>query len=286
MTSASTQFRQLLQQESLILAPGAFDGLSARLVEQAGFSAIYASGGAIARSRGVPDIGLLTLTEVAQRLEQMVEVTTIPIIADADTGFGNTLNVRRTVQILEAIGVAAIHLEDQEFPKRCGHLSGKTLISQADMCDKIRVAKDAQAHDDFYIIARTDAIAVEGFERALERAHAYMEAGADMMFVEAPESLEQITAIAGAISEPKLINMFYGGKTPLVERQQLQELGYKLVIIPSDLQRAAIFGMQQTLNSISEHGDSASMSSQLVTFQQREDIIGTQNYLEKVKKGS
>lgn len=268
--------KQLLVDSQTIIAPGAFDGLSARLVEQANFKAIYASGGAIARSCGLPDIGLLSFNEVLQRLHQIAEVTRIPIIADADTGFGNEINMKRTIQSYINAGISACHIEDQVFPKRCGHLDGKELIASDEMVAKIKAAKDAQGDSDFILIARTDAIAVEGFEKALERATAYANAGADMIFVEAPTSVEQIEIIAKEIKIPKLINMFYGGKTPLVPLDTLKALGYQVVIIPSDCQRAAIKAMQNTLNVIKKDGDSSRISDQLVTFAEREQIIDTQ----------
>lgn len=269
--------RELLSEETTIIAPGAFDGLSARLVEQAGFQAIYASGGAIARSCGFPDIGLLSFSEVLQRLQHMREVTTLPIIADADTGFGNEVNVRRTIKEYKRIGIDGCHIEDQVFPKRCGHLDGKQLIPTDDMLLKVSAAK-AAAGTDFVIIARTDAIAVEGLDAAIERANAYVTAGADMIFVEAPTSLEQIEAIAERVSAPKLINMFHGGKTPMVPVDTLTALGYRLVIIPSDLQRAAIKSMQQTLAAIKADGDSSRMCDQLASFDEREQVIDTQRY--------
>ncbi len=272
------RLRTLLNTQETIIAPGAFDGLSARLVEQAGFPAIYASGGAIARSCGFPDIGLLCFSEVMQRLQHMVEVTGIPIIADADTGFGNEVNVRRTIKEYQRMGIAACHIEDQIFPKRCGHLDGKGLISTEEMAIKILAAKEV-ADSDFLIIARTDAIAVEGFQAAIDRAHRYVEAGADVIFVEAPTSIEQIEQIAASIKTPKLINMFHGGKTPIVPIDRLKELGYQIVIIPSDLQRAAIKAMQTTLNAIQRDGDSRSVAEQMVSFKEREDIIGTGDYL-------
>lgn len=244
------RLRQLLSGPEIIVAPGVFDGLSARLAERAGFKAIYASGGAISRAAGYPDLGLLSMSEVSDRLAGIVDVTDVPVIADADTGFGNGLNVHRCTRLYERLGVAGFHIEDQSFPKRCGHLDEKALVPIDEMCQKIKVSRDSLHDDAFVVIARTDAIAVEGFQRALDRAHAYLEAGADMIFVEAPETIEQIERIAREISQPKLINMFYGGKTPLVSIHRLQELGYQLSIIPSDLQRAAIRAMQQTLAAI------------------------------------
>lgn len=274
------QLRQFIQHQKTIIAPGVFDGLSALLAKQAGFSVLYASGGAIARAAGYPDIGLLTMTEVASAVANIVNVTRLPIIADADTGFGNAINTWRTVQEFERLGVAGLHLEDQTFPKRCGHLNDKALIPASEMCQKIKVAKQSLKDPDFVLIARTDAIAVEGFDAAIDRAHSYIEAGADVIFVEAPETREQIEKIAEQIKTPKLINMFYGGKTPLIPFDELERLGYQIVIIPSDLQRAAIRSMQKTLTAIKENGNSAAMADQLVSFKDREIIVDTQKYFE------
>ncbi len=278
--SRSKQLRDLLNSQQLHIAPGVFDGMSAKLVEQAGFSLLYASGGAISRGAGFPDIGLLTMTEMCDRLANIVDATGLPVIADGDTGYGNEVNVKRVMKLYERMGVAGIHIEDQEFPKRCGHLAGKKLIPADEMCIKIKTAKDTLSDPNFLLIARTDAIAVEGFEQALDRADAYLKAGADMIFVEAPETEEQIEAIAKRIPQPKLINMFYGGKTPLVAKEKLAAWGYQIAIIPSDLQRAAIKAMQITLAVIKQQGDSASVAEALVTFKEREVIIGTKNWLD------
>lgn len=270
--------KQLIE-NGLITAPGVFDGISAKLAEQAGFKALYASGGAIARSTGRPDIGLLSLTEVVDHMTEICDAVNIPVVADADTGFGNEINTRRAVHEFERAGVSAIHLEDQTFPKRCGHLKGKSLIPAEEMCIKLKAALAARSSSDFMIIARTDAIAVEGFDKAIERAKKYLDAGADMIFVEAPETLDQIAEIARQIPQPKLINMFYGGKTPLVATKDLEEMGYKLIIIPSDLQRAAIKGMQVALQAIKADGNSANVSDWLASFKERETIIETDKYL-------
>jgi 2-methylisocitrate lyase-like PEP mutase family enzyme len=275
----TTQLRAYMNDKKILVAPGVFDGLTALLAKQAGFSTLYASGGAIARSAGYPDIGLLSMTEVCAVISHIVDVTGLPVIADADTGFGNALNTRRTVKIYERLGVAGLHLEDQTFPKRCGHLNDKSLIPQDEMCHKIYAARTSLSDPDFVLIARTDAIAVEGFDRAIERAKAYQEAGADMLFVEAPETVEQIETIAKEIKAPKLINMFHGGKTPMVPVDQLQAWGYSVVIIPSDLQRAAIKAMQDTLKAIAADGNSASMSDRMTSFKEREIIVETEKYL-------
>jgi 2-methylisocitrate lyase-like PEP mutase family enzyme len=275
----TTQLRHYLAQNKLYIAPGVFDGLSALLTQQAGFSLLYASGGAIARAAGYPDLGLLSVSEVCYRLADIVEASQVPIIADADTGFGNSINVARTIRLLEKIGVAGLHLEDQEFPKRCGHLDGKSLVSTDEMVQKIKVAKESVEDKDFVIIARTDAIAVEGFAAAIERAKHYVAAGADMIFVEAPTTVEQIEAIAKEITIPKLINMFQGGKTPMVPADQLAAWGYQVMIIPSDLQRAAIYAMQETLQAIQQDGNSARCQDRMVSFNDREKIIDTERYL-------
>lgn len=278
--------RDLLKQKKMLIAPGVFDGLSAILAKQAGFSVLYASGGAIARSMGYPDIGLVTMPEVLHALSCIVDASGLPVIADADTGFGNTLNVRRTVREYERVGVAGLHLEDQTFPKRCGHLQDKSLVSVEEMVAKIIAAAAARQHADFLLIARTDAIAVEGFAAALQRAQVYLQAGADMIFIEAPETIAQIEEIARVISQPKLINMFSGGKTPLVAPERLQQLGYAAMIIPSDLQRAAIMAMQKTLEVILSQGNSASIETALTSFTMREKIIGTAAYFQQDQAAS
>lgn len=282
--SVAYRLRELLNGTKNIVAPGVYDGMSALLAKNANFQVLYASGGAIARSMGYPDIGLLTMTEVCGALSHIVNVSGLPVIADADTGFGNALNTRRTVQEFERLGVAGLHLEDQTFPKRCGHLNDKSIISIEEMCHKLRIAKESVLDPDFVIIARTDAIAVEGLEKAIERSLAYLKAGADVIFVEAPETIQQIEEIARQISQPKLINMFYGGKTPLVSATRLEQLGYRITIIPSDLQRAAIKSIQETLKVIARDGNSEQIADRLATFKERELIIETDKYLEMLEK--
>ena len=236
----ATKLRTLLASGRIMVAPGAFDGLSARLVEQAGFPAIYASGGAIARSIGVPDLGLLSMGTIVDRLAAMADIVAVPLIADADTGYGNALNAQAAARAFERAGVAALHIEDQTFPKKCGHYDDKSLVPVADMVGKLKAVRDALHDPDFVVIARTDAIAVEGFAAAIDRASAYHQAGADMLFVEAPTSEAEIAEIARRLPGWKLINMFEGGKTPLVAVPRLEALGYHVVIIPSDTQRAAM----------------------------------------------
>jgi 2-methylisocitrate lyase-like PEP mutase family enzyme len=281
---ATTRLRKLFASGRIAVAPGAYDGLSARLVEQAGFPAVYASGGAIARSAGVPDLGLISISAIVDRLASMVDVTAVPIIADADTGYGNALNAQAAARAFERAGVAAFHREDQTFPKKCGHYDDKSLVPTGEMVQKLKAVRDALHDPDFVVIARTDAIAVEGFSAAIDRASAYIAAGADMIFVEAPTSESEIAEIAKRLPGWKLINMFEGGKTPLVPVPRLEALGYHVVIIPSDSQRAAIKAMQRVLAAIARDGSSASMRADMVSFKEREALIGTAAYLERGKQ--
>jgi 2-methylisocitrate lyase-like PEP mutase family enzyme len=280
---ATVKLRALLNSGRITVAPGAYDGLSARLVAQAGFPAIYASGGAIARSAGIPDIGLLSMTAIADRFASMAAVVSVPIIADADAGYGNALNAQMAARAFERAGVAAFHLEDQTFPKKCGHYDDKSLVAVGEMVQKLKAVRDALHDADFVVIARTDAIAVEGFTAALDRAAAYVEAGADVSFVEAPTSETEIAEIAKRLPGWKLINMFEGGKTPLLPVSRLQALGYQLVIIPSDTQRAAIKAMQRVLSVIARDGSAASMRSDMASFAEREAVVDTAGYLARGK---
>ena len=275
------KLRNTIDSGDTIVAPGCYDGLSARLIERAGFDAVYASGGAIARSRAIPDMGLVSLNEISTRISEIVDAVSLPVIADMDTGYGNALNARHAVHAYQRAGVAAFHIEDQVFPKKCGHYENKGLVSKSEFVQKIRAVKDALGNSSILVIARTDAIAVEGFSAALDRACAYAEAGADVLFVEAPTSLEQIAQIAESIPGPKLMNMFHGGKTPLVSASALKEMGYQIVIVPSDLQRAAIHGMNRVLATIKRDGDSGAMIEEMASFKEREEIIGTAEYMEQ-----
>ena len=281
---ATSRLRTLFASGRITVAPGAFDGLSARLVAQAGFPAVYASGGAIARSAGVPDLGLVSMSAIVDRLASMADVVEVPIIADADTGYGNALNAQAAARAFERAGVAAFHLEDQTFPKKCGHYDDKNVVPAVEMVGKLKAVRDALHDPDFVVIARTDALAVEGFAAALDRASSYLEAGADMIFVEAPTSEAEIAEIARRLPGLKLINMFAGGKTPLLPVSRLQALGYHVVIIPSDTQRAAIKAMQRVLEAIARDGSAASMAADMVSFQEREAVVGTEGVLEQGRR--
>ncbi len=278
---ATRTLRNLFASGRITVAPGAYDGLSARLVEQAGFSAVYASGGAIARSTGVPDLGLIDVSTIVDRLAVMVDSVRLPVIADADTGYGNALNAQAAARAFERCGVAALHVEDQTFPKRCGHYDDKSVVPAQEMVEKLKAVRDALHDPDFVVIARTDALAVEGFAAAIDRAAAYLGAGADMIFVEAPTSELQIAEIAERLPGLKVINMFAGGRTPLVSVGRLETLGYHLVIVPSDAQRAAIKAMQRVLATIAREGSAASMEGDMVSFAEREVVVDTAAYLER-----
>lgn len=267
MMTKANQLRQMLDAGKLIMAPGAYDVWSARLIEQAGFQAAYMTGyGVSASAIGRPDIGIMTFSEVATMAKNMAFALNIPLIADCDTGFGNTLNVIRCVQEFEAAGVAAIQLEDQLMPKRCGHMEGKALIPKEEMVAKLRAAIYARKDPDFVIIARTDARAVNGFEDALERAKAYVEAGADVIFFEAPQSAEEVRRVAQALKVPLLSNMVENGKTPLFTAEELQEMGYRIVIYPVTALYAATKQVLSTLQLLKETGSLAACAGTGVDF--------------------
>jgi 2-methylisocitrate lyase-like PEP mutase family enzyme len=239
MTTAA-RLRQLLRREQMLLAPGAYDCITARTIAQAGFDAVYMTGAGTAATLGYPDYGLLTMSEMAENAGRLAAAVDLPVIADADTGYGNELNTTRTVREYERRGVAGLHLEDQGFPKKCGHLDNKVIVPLEDYLAKIRAAVAARQNPDFVIIARTDARAVLGFEAAIVRANAALEAGADMAFVEAPQSLEEVVAVPRLVKGPCLLNVVWRGKTPEVDFTAAQNAGYKLAIVPGLLFKAVI----------------------------------------------
>ena len=270
------RLRELLAAPDPVLAPGAFDALSARIVESAGFAAVYMTGfGTAASLLGRPDIGLLTQTEMVENARRIVQAVDIPVIADADTGYGNPLNVIRTVREYEQAGVAAIHLEDQITPKKCGHMENKTVIPTVEMVAKIQAACAARQSEDFVIIARTDARAVEGLPAALDRAARYRDAGADVLFVEAPQSEDEIAAIAERLAgTPLLLNWAERGKTPLLPLERIRALGFRLVIFPVSLLLSAMQAMRSAAASIREAGTPLPLVAQLPTFQEFTDFVG------------
>jgi len=239
MTQAS-RFRASLQREGMVVAPGAYDCITAKLIEQAGFAAIYMTGAGTAASLGYPDFGLVTMSEMAANAGRIAAAVELPVIADADTGYGNELNAFRTMREFERLGVAGIHIEDQEFPKKCGHLEGKQIIPREDWLAKIRAAAAARRDKDFTIIARTDARAVGGFDEAVARANAALSAGADMAFVEAPQTLEEVAAVPRLVNGPCLLNVVRGGKTPDLDLREAERMGYKLAIVPGLLIKSVV----------------------------------------------
>ena len=278
------KLKQLLARKQLLIAPGVFDGLSARLVEEAGFEAIYLSGGAVARSMGVPDIGLVTMSEVIERAVQVVAAVKIPVIADADTGYGNALNLVRAVREFERAGVAAIHIEDQVTPKRCGHLEGKEVISLAEMEKKLAAALQSRSDPDFIIIGRTDSRAIHGLDDAIQRGKSFAKLGVDAVFVEAPQSEKELETIARSITEvPLMVNMFKGGKTPLLPASRLEEMGFRIAIFPSESQRAAIYAMREALAMLKRDGSTEAMDDRLTTFKERDRIVGLEEW-EKLER--
>ena len=275
--SAGERLRALLAEPGVVQAPGAYDALSARVIEQAGFPVVYMTGfGSSAALLGQPDVGLLSQTEMADHARRLAAAVSVPVLADADTGYGNPLNVRRTVQLYEAAGVAGLHLEDQVAPKRCGHMDGKQVIPAAEMVQKLRAAVAARRDPDLVLIARTDARAVLGLPEAIRRGEQYAAAGADVLFIEAPESAAECREVGQAFrgGPPLLFNWADSGKTPPLGLAAIQQLGYKLVIYPISLLLAATTAMQQLAQTIAQQGTPASAAPTLLSFAQFNAFIG------------
>lgn len=271
----------------ILLAPGIYDALSGLIAEQAGARAVYLSGASIAYTRfGRSDVGLVSASEVHDTLAAVTDRIQIPVIVDADTGFGNALNVQRTIRNFERAGAAAIQIEDQSFPKRCGHLDGKTLISKDEMVGKIKAAIDARKETNTLIIARTDARGVEGLSEAIDRAQAYQEAGADILFIEAPHSIDEMKFIRKSFGEdiPLLANMVEGGKTPIKTANDLKSLGFNIVIFPGGAVRAATFQLQQYYAGLIEDGSTLEFSDSMHNFDSLNSVIGTPELLKLGKK--
>ena len=250
--SKTAELRRLIASDELLVAPGAYDGLTAKLIRQADYNCVYMTGGGTSCGYGYPDYGLLTMSEMVENAGRIVDAVDVPVISDADNGYGNELNVYRTVQAFEKAGVAGIHIEDQAFPKRCGHLDDKELISADDYIAKIRAAADARRDPNFVIIARTDARASLGFEESVRRCNAALAAGADVAFLEAPQSLEETAAVPREVNGDCMLNVIRGGKTPEVHFSDVQKMGYKLAIVPGLLFIQAIGACQQALSAMRE----------------------------------
>ncbi len=281
-TGAAGGLRHLLAAPEILVAPGCYDALTALLIEEAGFGAGYISGASIAYARlGRPDVGLVGMDEVAATLAAIRERVAIPLIVDADTGFGNALNVVRTVKLFERLGASAIQIEDQSTPKRCGHLDEKRLVTTDEMAGKIKAALDARTDEATLIIARTDAVAVEGFGAALDRAERYREAGADVLFVEAPRSVEDMRALVQRLGPgtPLMANMVEGGKTPALSAEGLQEIGFSLVIFPGGTVRAVAKNLREYFASLRRHGATGPFRQSMLDFDELQDLVGTADML-------
>lgn len=272
----SRLLREMLEKEEALLVPGCYDALSAKILKQAGFPVIYMSGSGVTASvTGKPDVGLLTMTEMVNQARNIVNATDLPLICDADTGYGNAINVIRTVKEYEQAGVAGIHIEDQVTPKRCGHFEGKAVISAEEMVKKIEAAIYAREDQDFLIIARTDARAVFGLEEVLRRGRLYADAGADVLFAEAPQSAEELETIACAFNDiPLLVNMVEGGKTPIFSFDYLKGLGFKIVLYPTSTIRIVMKVLQEFAAHLREKGDTKGFEGRMVSFEERNRITG------------
>lgn len=262
-----------------LMLPGAPNALTARVVEEAGYEAVYVSGAGVTNTfLGAPDLGLLTLNELADHVRAIADAVALPAIVDADTGFGNAINVQRTVRVLERAGAAGLQLEDQVSPKKCGHFSGKDVISADEMVGKVRAAVDARIDDDFAIVARTDALATEGLEQAVDRIGRYRDAGADILFVEAPRSAEQMRHVVRSVPGVHMANMVEGGLTPLTSREELGEIGYAVALYANAAMRGAVAGMREVLEHLAEHGDTTRASELMISWQDRQSLVRKPDY--------
>ena len=278
-TGMTTRLKKLIEGDRIVVAPGAFNAFSAKIIEKAGFPVVYLTGyGASADILGAPDFGLLTLTEMAEHAARMAQAVNVPVIGDGDTGYGNAINVRRTVMEYERAGVAAIQLEDQVSPKRCGHMEGKEVIGAAEMVQKLRAAVDARKDSDFLIIARTDARAVLGLDEAIRRAKMYLDAGADVIFVEAPQSREELARVAKEVKAPLMANMIEHGKTPLLTVKELEDLGYKLVTFPLATLYAAAKAVQDCVSELMRTGTTEGAIPNMLPFHEFNKLVGLPEY--------
>ena len=280
--------RQRLQRRDALLAPGAGNALTARIIQDAGFEVCYVTGAGIANTYlGAPDVGLVTATELANTTAAIAEICALPLVVDMDTGFGNAVNAYRTTRVLERAGASAIQIEDQDFPKKCGHFSGKAVIPAAEMAAKVRAAADAREDPNFLIIARTDARAIEGLEAALDRAERYIEAGADLTFVEAPTSVDEMRAITARLKVPQLANMVVGGKTPLLPQAELADIGFALVLYANTALQAAMKSMSDAMTALRRDGGVHNIIGNLAGFDERQRLVDKDFYdaLEKKYEG-
>jgi 2-methylisocitrate lyase-like PEP mutase family enzyme len=274
----TSQLKALLATRRAVILPGTPNALFARVIEDLGFEAVYVTGAGIANmSLGVPDIGLVTLSELVEHVAAICDAVTVPVLADADTGFGNPVNMTRTVRMLERAGAAGIQIEDQVFPKKCGHFKGKDVIPLGEMVQKIKAAVDSRLDGDFQIVARTDARAVRGFEEGMERAHAFIAAGADATFVEAPINLDELVRI-GALPVPQLANMVFGGLTPSVPQKGLADMGFGAVLYANAALQAALKSVRDVLGSLKANGSLDAVREQLASFDERQRVVDKDRY--------
>lgn len=275
----TTKLRRRIEDEQILVAPGTYDPLMARLMAQAGFEAVEMNGAGVTYTTlAMPDLGLVTMTEMVERARRVANACELPVICDADTGYGNALNVIRTVREFERAGVAAIRLEDQEIPKRCGHFTGKTLVSTDEMVGKLKAALDTRSDPDFLIIARTDARSVDGFDAALDRVATYAEAGADLVFVEAPQSVEEFATIPKAVDVPVLANMIEGGRSPLLSAADLQEFGYSVALFANGLARFLTRQAQEFLDTLKREGTTEPLLDRMNGLDRQNEILGLAEY--------
>lgn len=271
--STPSELRRLLSGDELLLAPGAYDGLTARLVELSGFPVVYATGAGVSNSQlGLADVGLVTMSEMLEQVRRMTAAVRIPVVADIDTGYGNAVNLHRAVQEFVRAGVAAVQIEDQDFPKKCGHFEGKRLVPQEEAVQKIRAAVEARGTSGLVVIARTDAIAVTGLDDALRRAQAFHAAGADALFVEAPRTREELAEIGRALPGVKVANMVEGGRTPIVPAAELRAMGFSLALYANLVLRSGVRAMQASLKHLRTVGDSQAILDQLITMDERAQV--------------
>ncbi|MCL6649396.1 MAG: oxaloacetate decarboxylase [Chloroflexi bacterium] len=275
MDHPARRLRARLAEPGILIVPGVVDAITARLVEEAGFPAVYLTGAGLANAQfGLPDLGLIGLAEVAEQTVRIAEATSLPVIVDADTGYGNPLNVHRTVRVLERAGAAAIQLEDQVSPKRCGHFSGKQVIPCEEMVQKVRAAIEARRNPETVIIARTDALAIYGLEDAIVRAQRYWAAGADMIFVESPRDREQFLQIAHAVEAPLVANMVEGGHSPLLSAHDLEAMGYKVALFANTALRVALAAVREALAVLAREGSTATILDRLLSWEERQRLAG------------
>ena len=279
-TTPARRLRELLDAPGIIVAPGAYDCLTAKIIERAGFPAVYMTGAGTSVARlGRPDLGLATMTEMVANAAAIADTVAVPVIADADTGYGGTLNVQRTIRQYQRAGVAAVHIEDQESPKRCGHLDDKRVIPAADMTQKVRAAVESRGDGDFVIIVRTDALAVTGWDDTMRRCEAYVKAGADALFVEALRSPEEAERVCSAFGVPMLYNFVESGKSPLLPAYELEKLGFKIVIFPGSAFMAVTHAVREVMRNLKEYGTTAHLMDGMATLQESFEMVGLSEML-------